>query len=146
MSTYQAVPEQEIREAAERRGEADGKARGSRYFDGNTEASTYAAVLRGIREGDSAVLDTFPHADLSGEWADVPAGPEVTRDILDDAGVEHSEPGDNHAPGTCDRCDWLEWMGTVLDWYEDAHAVAVQSEIERMALAQVAAVRSGDGA
>jgi len=52
---------------------------------------------------------TYP-CDLSGEWADVPSGPEVYAAILDEADVEEPE-GE-------------EWFTEVLDEYEEAYEAA----------------------
>jgi hypothetical protein len=81
--TYEAILAR-AREA----GEAHGRAAGSWYFDGNTSEETYAAVLRGIEDGDPAVLDTFPCAPLSGEWADDP----TPESVLEDLGVTWENP------------------------------------------------------
>ena len=53
-------------------GRAAGRAAATWYFDGNTDAATYARVRQGIDDGDPEVLDTFKVPDLSGEWADGP--------------------------------------------------------------------------
>ena len=39
-------------------------------FDGNTTDDTYRTVLKGIEDGDPAVLDAYNVPNLSGEWAD----------------------------------------------------------------------------
>jgi len=59
-------------EQARELGAEHGQNAASWYFDGNTSQDTYAGVLRGIEDGDPEVLDTFPSAPLSGEWADDP--------------------------------------------------------------------------
>lgn len=50
-------------------GAAAGKAAGSWVIDGNTSAADAAALLRGIADGDPAVMDLCP-SPLSGEWAE----------------------------------------------------------------------------
>lgn len=52
-------------------GFADGKSAGTWVFDGNTDQRTYAAILKGIEDGDPMVLDGLPQppADSSDEYA-----------------------------------------------------------------------------
>lgn len=102
-----------LEEQARKMGEDHGTNAASWYFDGNTSTDTYAAVLRGIDEGDPAVLDTFPSSPLSGEWADSPTPATVLGEL------EVSEDDD--------RADDL------LTAYEDGFSSASAEEIERMA-------------
>ncbi len=81
------------------------------YFDGNTDARTYRAVLDGILSVDPAVFDTFPSNPLSGEWADGV----LPSDVLEDLGIGEGDP----------IADQL------LDMYCDGYDVAVAREIER---------------
>lgn len=98
-------------------GEAHGRAAASWYFDGNTDTDTYAAVLRGIEEGDPMVLDTFPVAPLSGEWA----GDPTPASVLADLGVsEYDDDADDY-----------------LRAYEDGFYDASCAEIERAARFQL---------
>src|SRR3989304_6284434 len=121
--------------AARTLGTTAGEAAASGYSI--SDEPTARKVLAGIEDGDPQVLDTFPWPDLSGQWADVPSGPQVVREILDDADVQHASAGDNHAPGACNRCDWYDASGDLLDAYELAYGQAMQDEIERMARYQV---------
>lgn len=47
-----------IREA-EKIGRANGRSAATWVFDGNTSRETYAAVLKGLEEGDPAVYDAY---------------------------------------------------------------------------------------
>ena len=49
-------------------GKAAGEAAGSWVIDGNTTDETARYLLKGIADGDPAVLDMMPYP-LSGEWA-----------------------------------------------------------------------------
>lgn len=122
--------DRKVLELAARAGADAGKAAASWYEVTDENAG---AILRGLADADPAVLDTLPSADLSGQWADEPTGPDVVRDVLDDAGIEHSAPGDNHAPGTCERCDWYDGLSDILDAYQDAYSEAASAEVERRA-------------
>ncbi len=63
----------EVLARAERMGAEYGRRAASWFFDGNTTTETYAAILRGLDEGDPAVMDLLPSSPLSGEWADDPS-------------------------------------------------------------------------
>jgi hypothetical protein len=58
---------------------------GGRVSGDPTKAARY--ILRGIDDGDSAVTDGFPFADLSGQWADSLTGPQLVNDAWASAGV-----------------------------------------------------------
>ena len=66
-----------------------GRDAASWVFDGNTNDETYAWVLRGIEEGDPAVLDAYREPDLSGEWADSYSEEDLANDLglTDDTGI-----------------------------------------------------------
>jgi len=100
-------------------GAEHGRSAASWFFDGNTDRETYAAVLRGLEDGDPAVLDTFPSSPLSGEWADSP----TPASVLEDLGV--------------DECD--DAASDYLDAYESGFYEAVSHEIERVARLQLEA-------
>ncbi len=110
-------------EMARRQGVEHGKAAASWYFDGNTPDETYRAVLRGIEEGDPAVLDTFPAAPLSGEWADGPTPSSVLEDLA----------GTSAWDGVFSDEDAEEYVQA----YEDGFDEASRDEIERVARFQV---------
>ena len=55
-----APPAASIASDAENFGRDAGRAAASWMFDGNTPEDTYRAVLRGIEEGDPAILDAYP--------------------------------------------------------------------------------------
>ena len=68
---------------------------GGRVTGDPVKAARY--ILRGIDDGDSAVTDGFPFADLSGEWADSYS----SNDLMMDAGVSDDSDaayGDPDAP------------------------------------------------
>jgi hypothetical protein len=102
---------------AEKAGVEHGRAAASWYFDGNTSRETYEAVLRGLEDGDPAVLDTFPSSPLSGEWADDP----TPASVLEALGVEEND----------DAAD--DYLGA----YESGFSDAVMFEIEGAARYQV---------
>lgn len=100
-------------EEARRMGEERGRDVASWYFDGNTTTETYAAVLRGIEEGDPEVMDTLPCSPLSGEWA----GDPVPADVLEALEVSDAD----------DAAD------EYLSAYEDGFAQAAADQIEETA-------------
>ncbi len=100
-------------------GTANGRAAASWYFDGNTSDATRAVVLRGIEDGDPAVLDTFPAPDLSGQWADSLTGPQLVADALA-AGMAGNS-------GAYDPAG--EWHDDIYDAYETAYSEAVEDAI-----------------
>lgn len=105
-------------ERAENRGMQDGRAAGSWFFDGNTEDITFQIVLKGIEDGDPAVMDSFPSSPLSGEWADDLTPAQLFED-LDMSGEE-------------------DYADDVLRAFEDAFSSAAHDEIERVARYQTA--------
>lgn len=121
-------------------GADDGEAAASWFFDGNTTDDTYRTVLQGLDDGDPAVLDTLPFADLSGQWADSLTGPELVDDAIDAAGVvivdDETTLGDPYAGRESLAADWFS---DLCDAYEDAFGTAVQDAIERTARRMVGA-------
>ncbi len=105
--------------AARTMGADHGRAAASWYFDGNTDDATYAHVLQGIDDGDPEVLDTFPCAPLSSEWA----GDPTPATVLEALGVDWD----------ADNAD------DVLQAYEDGFYDASALCIERTARRQVQA-------
>lgn len=80
-------------------------------------------LIEGIEDGDPAVLDSLPTADLSGEWAGALTGPELEADALAHAGVDDvAQPG---ASG--------EWFSDICDAYEYSFSQAVEDCIRREA-------------
>lgn len=101
--------------AAKRMGREAGESAASWYVfhDENAKAN----VLRGIRDGDPAIMDTFPYPNLSGEWADAP----TPKSLAEDIGLDPES----------EQYDWL--IDAICTEWEDAARDAVESEIERMA-------------
>lgn len=80
-----STPEEDRIEA---RGRVEGKAAGSWAIDERTSKETAAAILRGLEEGDPAVLDELPlFPRVAGEWADQP----TWSSILEQEGCEGSD-------------------------------------------------------
>ncbi len=104
-------------------GEEHGRNAASWYFDGNTSVGTYRAVLQGIDDGDPQVLDTFPAAPLSGEWADDPTPDSIVSECY----------------GSDEWTHWddLPLVDDILRAYEDGFYTASSDEIERVARYQV---------
>ncbi len=98
--------------AAKEAGAAHGKAAASWYEISEDNAAT---VLQGIADGDPEIMDTFPSAPLSGEWADDP----TPQSVLSNIG----------APSSLDDAD----RDDLLTAYENAFSDAAQDEIERRA-------------
>ena len=104
---------------------------GGRVSGDPRKAAAY--ILRGIDDGDSAVTDGFPCADLSGEWADTLTGPQ----LIDDAIV-------NADDWTMTRADWVAYWADhdaftdVCDAYETAFSDAAGDAIASAARAILA--------
>lgn len=109
-------------EYARETGRQAGKAAAS-WFD-IPDARTARAILAGIEDGDPAILDTLPYADLSGEWADSLTGPQLVEDALSDAGLP---PTGGDAP------DGL--FADICDAYEQAFQEAAEDAITAAARA-----------
>ena len=90
-------------------GYAAGLAAGSWVIDGNTTTERCAAILKGLEDGDPAVMDLQP-APLSGEWAG-----ESIPELF------------GYTPSS--RC---------LDLYEEGYSAGFWDEVERAARYQVA--------
>lgn len=84
-------------------------------------------LLRGIEDGDPAVLDGFSFADLSGEWADSLTGPQLVSDAWASAG---------HDPAV--NVDIAEGYSDICDAYETAFSSAVEDAIASAARAILA--------
>lgn len=117
---------------ARTRGEQDGRNAVS-WFDWmggwsgpDPEKRAARAILAGIEDGDPAVLDTLPAADLSGQWADTLTGPQLVADAWIEAGITdwRSLTGEHDAAFT-----------DICDAYETAFSQAVEDEIARAARA-----------
>jgi hypothetical protein len=106
---------------------------GGRVTRGAREAAT--AVLRGIADGDPAVLDGLPAPDLSGEWADTLTGPALVADALAAAGLTRIDVPAADLTGDPDAtiAAAADWFTDVCDAYESAFSDAVTAEIERTA-------------
>lgn len=112
----------EIIRAAKRDGRAAGESAASWCFDGNTSRETYKRVLKGMEEGDPAVLDAFRVPDLSGEWSGDPTPSTLAADYDID---ERRDPDGFLLDEACET-----WM--------NAASEAFWSELERVARLQVA--------
>jgi hypothetical protein len=84
------------------------------------------AILRGIEDGDPAVMDTLPYPDLSGQWADTLTGPQLVTDALMAAGYAG-------AYATQWRDAGMDWLAPLCDAYESAFSTAVESAISTAA-------------
>jgi len=102
---------------AEKLGAAAGKQAGNSYFDGNTPRETYEIVLKGIDDGDPAVLDQLPSCILTDEDA-----AEVYEDIVTDINREDSESVEEN---------------DLIEIYADAFNLAATREAERVARYQL---------
>jgi hypothetical protein len=113
------VPMDEALEAAEKLGAEHGHAAGTWAFDGNTTHETYVRALRGIREGDPAVLDSFPS-----EPAGICAG-YTAENLYDDLNLVFDP--DREA----------DEVMALAEAYEQAARDAFWAEVERAAICQV---------
>ena len=104
-------------------GAEHGRDAASWFFDGNTTDATYRAVLRGIEDGDPAMLDTIPSADLSGQWADTLSGPELFKDACAEAGLEDEDAYDGLFSDVCDAYERA---------FDDAAVEAIEVTARRM--------------
>lgn len=109
LETHQALLDE-----ANRLGDEAGKAAASWYAPHDTTFASWEAILRGIRDGDPAVYDTFPSAPLSGEWAGSPTPASVFAEL----GVDEDYDGADE----------------LLAMYEDGFGVAVADTIEGLAI------------
>jgi hypothetical protein len=115
------------------RGARDGRNAAEWYVQGTLAERvrdprlTAAIILRGVEDGDPAVLDTFPYADLSGEWADTLTGPQLVEDAIVNA-------DDWSMQRDAWRAYWASMLTAdqdICDAYEEAYAAAAAAEIER---------------
>ena len=95
-----------------------------------------AAYLQGIEDGDPAVIDSLPHLDLSGQWADGP----TASDLYDTAMSAPTYVMLAEVPAWDDLP--AEVQAELTDAYADAHAEAVVTEVERLCLATQDEARS----
>lgn len=101
---------------------------GGRVWSKRGSHAAAIAVLRGIRDGDPDVLDCFPRADLSGEWADTLTGPQLVEQA-----IVHADDWSMTRPAWIAYWEANDVFTDVCDAYEQAFSDAVQSEIERTA-------------
>jgi hypothetical protein len=112
------MPIEEALEAARKIGAEHGHAAGTWAFDGNTTRETYEWAVKGIDDGDPAVLDSFPtepHG-IGGEYS--------ARQLCDDIDVDY----DLTETGEVDQ---------ITEAYEQAARDAFWAEVERAARYQV---------
>lgn len=100
-----------------------GKAAASWMFDGNTPEDAYRAVLRGIDDGDPAILDAHPAPGLSADGGYTEAG------LACDLGLD----GEDQLPPN------------TVTAYLDAAAETFWHEIERLACEHLAGTAAGNG-
>jgi hypothetical protein len=114
------MTDQALLDAAAELGRQHGQSKASWAIDGNTTTETMQRIMRGLEEGDPAILDMCP-APLSGEWADEP----TPATVLDTIGI--GEEGD-----TAEDAD------VALAAYEDAFTTAYWEEVQRTIAYQLA--------
>lgn len=69
--TEEKVTFQTLNARAYKLGHEHGQAAARWYWDRtDPNIEDYMKVLKGIEDGDPAITDSLPHADLSGQWAD----------------------------------------------------------------------------
>jgi hypothetical protein len=81
-------------------------------------------ILIGIDDGDPAVMDSLPYADLSGEWADTLTGPGLVADA-----VAAALYGDDTAGETAYDAARADWFTDICDAYETAYSDAATDAI-----------------
>lgn len=86
---------------------------------------TARLILAGMEDCDSAILDTLPSADLSGQWAGMLSGPALVSDALSEAGM------DDDADAWPDA--YSDWFTDICDAYELAFDNAAEDEVSRRA-------------
>jgi hypothetical protein len=105
----------------------DGKTAGvgaaSWCIDGNTTTETYRTILRGIEDGDPAILDQFNTPNLSGEYA----GDSTPQTLAEDYGIDETRDPDG-----------LLLDEACTEW-EEAASSAFWTELERSVRYQVEA-------
>lgn len=95
----------DVMRAARKAGREAGQAAASWAHDGNTQRSWYERTLKGIQDGDPAVLDQFNLPNLSGEYADDPTPQRLAEDI----GIE---PDDERLDDAC--AEWENESATAF--------------------------------
>jgi hypothetical protein len=120
------VPLEECLEAARKLGAEHGQNAASWSFDGNTPHETYVVALRGIREGDPAVLDRFnAPPGIGSEYA--------IESLYYDLDLAY--PPDRPTPAEASE------IAQITEAFEQAEQDAFWAEVERAARYQV----EGDG-
>lgn len=79
------MPLSEALEAARNIGDTRGNDAASWVFDGNTDDACYAWMLKGIDEGDPAILDSVREPSFSGEYS----GDYSERDLCEEIGISY---------------------------------------------------------
>lgn len=114
--TTERVSFQSLMAKAYSLGQDHGEAAAGWYWDdATTSIDDYRRVHKGIEEGDSEIMDSLPHADLSGEMADGM----TPRRLYEEVGVP-----DNLTDGLT---DWL--LTDLCEAYESGFTIAVESAV-----------------
>lgn len=125
-------------EAIRARGELDGTAAASWFFDGNTAPEAYAHVYAGIQDGDPEVMDRLPSPDWSGQWDTGLDFNDVVNDEIgeDEMGeyIQMEETGDGESGPSVTV--WYD-LDELIDVYDAAYQQAAHHEIERVCILQL---------
>jgi hypothetical protein len=99
-----------------------------------TAAEDARRILKGLEDGDPAILDELPFADLSGQWADTLTGPQLVSDAIG-AADDGSQPMEAFELAAH---NWTrDWFSDICDAYENAFSDAVIDAVETRARAHV---------
>lgn len=103
------MPMAEALEAARNIGDARGNDAASWVFDGNTDDACYARMLKGIDEGDPAILDSVREPSFSGEYS----CDYSERDLCEEIGISYdlstTEEVDEIADAYLDQARAVFW-------------------------------------
>lgn len=106
----------EILRQAKKDGRDAGHAAASWTYDGNTGYEFYPRILKGIEDGDPAILDAFNVPNLSGEYS----GDPTPQSLAEDYGITEERDEDGSL------------LDEVCDVWMDAASEAFWHELERV--------------